>query len=154
MKINTFQAINLATSLALISFFFVDITIDLIEQEGNSIHFYLEVLFVFAMIFLFIFQIREFKVLRGEIASTNEKLLILKKGTTELINSQINLLKFTAAETDIAWLLIKGTSYKDIAKFRNVSERTVNQQVTGIFKKSNARNRHEFITSFIEDLME
>jgi DNA-binding CsgD family transcriptional regulator len=154
MKINTFQAINLATSLALISFFFIDITIDLIEQEGNSIHFYLEVLFVFAMIFLFIFQIREFKVLRGEIASTNEKLLILKKGTTELINSQINLLKFTAAETDIAWLLIKGTSYKDIAKFRNVSERTVNQQVTGIFKKSNARNRHEFITSFIEDLME
>ena len=154
MKINTFQAINLATSLALISFFFIDITIDLIEQEGNSIHFYLEELFVFAMIFLFIFQIREFKVLRGEIASTNEKLLILKKGTTELINSQINLLKFTAAETDIAWLLIKGTSYKDIAKFRNVSERTVNQQVTGIFKKSNARNRHEFITGFIEDLME
>ena len=154
MKINTFQAINLATSLALISFFFIDITIDLIEQEGNSMHFYLEVLFVFAMIFLFIFQIREFKVLRGEIASTNEKLLILKKGTTELINSQINLLKFTAAETDIAWLLIKGTSYKDIAKYRNVSERTVNQQVTSIFKKSNVRNRHEFITSFIEDLME
>ena len=153
MKINTFQAINLATSLALISFFFVDITIDLIEQEGNSIHFYLEVLFVFAMIFLFIFQIREFKVLRGEIASTNEKLLILKKGTTELINSQINLLKFTAAETDIAWLLIKGTSYKEIAKFRNVSERTVNQQVTSIFKKSNVSNRHEFITGFIEDLM-
>ena len=154
MKINTFQAINLATSLSLISFFFIDITIDLIEQKGNSIHFYLEVLFVFAMIFLFIFQIREFNVLRGEIASTKEKLLILKKGTTELINSQINLLKFTTAETDIAWLLIKGTSYKDIAKFRNVSERTVNQQVTSIFKKSNVRNRHEFITSFIEDLME
>ena len=154
MKINTFQAINLATSLSLISFFFIDITIDLIEQEGNSIHFYLEVLFVFAMIFLFIFQIREFNVLRGEIASTKEKLLTLKKGTTELINSQINLLKFTTAETDIAWLLIKGTSYKDIAKFRNVSERTVNQQVTSIFKKSNVRNRHEFITSFIEDLME
>ena len=153
MKINTFQAINLATSLSLISFFFIDITIDLIEQEGNSMHFYLEVLFVFAMIFLFIFQIREFKVLRGEIASTNEKLLILKKGTTELINSQINLLKFTAAETDIAWLLIKGTSYKEIAKFRNVSERTVNQQVTSIFKKSDVSNRHEFITGFIEDLM-
>jgi len=154
MKINTFQAINLSTSLALISFFFFDVIIDLIEHETKTMHFYLEVLFVFAMIFLFIFQIREFKVLRGEIASTNEKLLILKKGTTELINSQINLLKFTAAETDIAWLLIKGTSYKDVAKFRNVSERTVNQQVTGIFKKSNVRNRHEFITSFIEDLME
>ena len=154
MKINTFQAINLSTSLALISFFFFDVIIDLIEHETKTMHFYLEVLFVFAMIFLFIFQIREFKVLRGEIASTNEKLLILKKGTTELINSQINLLKFTAAETDIAWLLIKGTSYKDIAKFRNVSERTVNQQVTSIFKKSNVRNRHEFITSFIEDLME
>ena len=154
MKINTFQAVNLATSLSLISFFFVDIVIDLIEKEGDTIHFYLELLFVFAMIFLFIFQIREFNILRDKVASTNEELLVLKKGTTELINSQINLLKFTAAETDIAWLLIKGTSYKDIAKFRNVSERTVNQQVTGIFKKSNVCNRHEFITSFIEDLME
>ena len=69
MKINTFQAVNLATSLALISFFFVDVATDLIEQEGDTIHFYLELMFVFAMIFLFIFQIREFKVLRGEIAS-------------------------------------------------------------------------------------
>ena len=153
MKINTFQAVNLATSLALISFFFVDVATDLIEQEGDTIHFYLEFLFVFAMIFLFIFQIREFNILRDKVASTNEELLVLKKGTTELINSQINLLKFTAAETDIAWLLIKGTSYKDIAKFRNVSERTVNQQVTSIFKKSNVSNRHEFITGFIEDLM-
>ena len=105
------------------------------------------------MIFLFIFQIREFNILRDKVASTKEELLVLKKGTTELINSQINLLKFTAAETDIAWLLIKGTSYKEIAKFRNVSERTVNQQVTSIFKKSNVSNRHEFITGFIEDLM-
>jgi DNA-binding CsgD family transcriptional regulator len=106
------------------------------------------------MIFLFIFQIREFNILRDKVASTKEELLVLKKGTTELINSQINLLNFTAAETDIAWLLIKGTSYKDIAKFRNVSERTVNQQVTNIFKKTNVSNRHQFITSFIEDLME
>ena len=79
MKINTFQAVNLATSLALISFFFVDVATDLIEQEGDTIHFYLEFLFVFAMIFLFIFQIREFNILRDKVASTNEELLVLKK---------------------------------------------------------------------------
>jgi len=79
MKINTFQAVNLATSLALISFFFVDVATDLIEQEGDTIHFYLELMFVFAMIFLFIFQIREFNILRDKVASTNEELLVLKK---------------------------------------------------------------------------
>ena len=153
MKDNTFKLINLVVSSALIVFFFSDVVIDLSEGEAKSIHFYLEATFVVVMSVLFVFQIREFNTMRNEITSTKEELTNLKKSTTELINSQIDLLDLTKAERDVAWLIIKGTSYKKIAELRGVSERTVNQQVGSIFKKSNVANRHEFVSSFIEDLM-
>ena len=153
MKDNTFKLMNLAVSSALILFFFGDVVIDLIEGEAKTAHFYLETAFVVVMTVLFVFQIREFNAMRNEITSTKKELSNLKKSTTELINSQIDLLGLTNAERDVAWLIIKGTSYKKIAELRGVSERTINQQVGSIFKKSNVANRHEFISSFIEDLM-
>ena len=153
MKDNTFKLINLVVSSALIVFFFSDVVIDLSEGEAKSVHFYLETTFVVVMSVLFVFQIREFNAMRSEITSTKKELSNLKKSTTELINSQIDLLELTKAERDVAWLIIKGTSYKKIAELRGVSERTINQQVGSIFKKSNVANRHEFVSSFIEDLM-
>ena len=153
MKDNTFKLINLVVSSALIVFFFSDVVIDLTEGEAKSVHFYLETTFVVVMSVLFVFQIREFNAMRSEITSTKKELSNLKKSTTELINSQIDLLELTKAERDVAWLIIKGTSYKKIAELRGVSERTINQQVGSIFKKSNVANRHEFVSSFIEDLM-
>ena len=154
MQNKTFRVFNLVTSFLLITFFFGDIIYDLINGEAKTAHFYLESIFVVAMIILFSFQIREFNTMRNEIASTRQELSTLRKGTTKLINSQINLLNLTGAEKDIAWLIIKGVSYKEIARLCNVSERTINRQVGSIFKKSNTSNRHEFISGFIEDLME
>ena len=153
MKQTTFQTTNLAISFALILFFFGDIIYDLVNGEAKTAHFYIESTFVIIMVVFFVFQIREFNTMRNRLSSTKKELYNLKKSTADLINSQINLLKLTNAEKDVAWLIIKGNSYKKIAEFRGVSERTINQQVGSIFKKSNVANRHEFVSSFIEDLM-
>ena len=153
MKQTTFQTTNLAISFALILFFFGDIIYDLVNGEAKTAHFYIESTFVIIMVVFFVFQIREFNTMRNRLSSTKKELYNLKKSTADLINSQINLLKLTNAEKDVAWLIIKGNSYKKIAELRGVSERTINQQVGSIFKKSNVANRHEFVSSFIEDLM-
>lgn len=153
MKETTFQTTNLAISFALILFFFGDIIYDLVNGEAKTAHFYIESTFVIIMVVFFVFQIREFNTMRNRLSSTKKELYNLKKSTADLINSQINLLKLTNAEKDVAWLIIKGNSYKKIAELRGVSERTINQQVGSIFKKSNVANRHEFVSSFIEDLM-
>lgn len=153
MKQTTFQTTNLAISFALILFFFGDIIYDLVNGEAKTAHFYIESTFVIIMVVFFVFQIREFNTMRSRLSSTKKELYNLKKSTADLINSQINLLKLTNAEKDVAWLIIKGNSYKKIAELRGVSERTINQQVGSIFKKSNVANRHEFVSSFIEDLM-
>lgn len=154
MNDNTFKLANIAVSSALILFFFSDVAIDLLEGDAKTIHFYLETMFVVIMATLFVFQVREFNSMQKKIVLAKGELSLLKKGTVDLINSQIDLLNLTNAEREIAWLLIKGISYKKIAELRSVSERTVNQQVGSIFKKSKVANRHEFISGFIEDLMD
>jgi len=70
-----------------------------------------------------------------------------------VINDQFKFWNFTKAETEIAWLILKGFSYPDIANLRSVSEKTINQQAGSIFRKSNVKNRHELVSSFIEDLL-
>jgi hypothetical protein len=126
MNDNTFKLVNIAVSSALILFFSIDVVVDLLEGDAKTIHFYIETFFVVIMTTLFVFHIREFNSMQKNIVLAKGELSLLKKSTVELINSQIDLLKLTNAEREIAWLLIKGVSYKKIAELRSVSERTVN----------------------------
>ena len=57
------------------------------------------------------------------------------------------------SEHEIAWLLLKGFPFAEIATLRGVQERTVRQQATAIYAKSGCKNRSEFVAHFIEDLL-
>jgi DNA-binding CsgD family transcriptional regulator len=57
------------------------------------------------------------------------------------------------SESDIALLLIKGLSMKEISAARGVKEKTIRQQATSIYAKSGYAGRHELVAHFIEDLM-
>ena len=60
----------------------------------------------------------------------------------------------TAAEQEIALLLLKGLKLKDIADARGTSERTVRQQAQAIYRKSGLEGRFELAAYFIEDIIE
>jgi DNA-binding NarL/FixJ family response regulator len=57
------------------------------------------------------------------------------------------------SECEVALLLIKGLSMKEISLAREVKEKTIRQQATGIYAKSGYAGRHELVAHFIEDLM-
>jgi DNA-binding CsgD family transcriptional regulator len=59
----------------------------------------------------------------------------------------------TAAEKEIALLLLKGLRLKDIADARGTSERTVRQQAQAVYKKAGLEGRFELAAYFIEDVM-
>jgi putative tricarboxylic transport membrane protein len=59
----------------------------------------------------------------------------------------------TAAEREIALLLLKGLKLKDIADARGTSERTVRQQAQAIYKKAGLEGRFELAAYFIEDVI-
>lgn len=72
------------------------------------------------------------------------------------VNQHIDaeFLRWSLSETekDIAWLILKGFSFLEIAELRNRSERTVRQQAGAIYAKSGLRSRAELSAYFLEDL--
>lgn len=76
----------------------------------------------------------------------------LLKGLSEKIDSQLEKWKLTKSEKEIALLLLKGLSTKEIASLRQTSESTIKQQCNSIYQKSNLSGRSELSAFFLEDL--
>lgn len=75
------------------------------------------------------------------------------EGLSEQIDSQLNSWELTKAEKDITFLILKGLSNKEIGEVRSTSEKTIRQQVSSVFQKSNLKTRLELSAYFLEDLL-
>jgi len=75
------------------------------------------------------------------------------KGLSESIDAQFSLWNLTRAEKEVALLLLKGFSLRELAEVRGTSERTVRQQASRIYDKAGLRGRAELSAFFLEDLM-
>jgi DNA-binding NarL/FixJ family response regulator len=71
----------------------------------------------------------------------------------QVMHSQFNKWGLSTSEAEVALLLIKGLSMKEIAEVRQVKEKTVRTQSASIYAKSAQAGRHELAAFFIEDLM-
>ena len=74
-------------------------------------------------------------------------------GLGAAIDQQLERWGLSPAEKDIALLLLKGLSHKEIAEIRKVSETTVRQQARGVYRKSGLAGRHDLAAFFLEDLL-
>jgi DNA-binding CsgD family transcriptional regulator len=72
----------------------------------------------------------------------------------EAIQEQFDAWALTPAETDIAGLLLKGVSLRDIALLRRTSDATIRQQAQSIYRKSGLAGRRELAAYFLESLFE
>jgi DNA-binding CsgD family transcriptional regulator len=75
------------------------------------------------------------------------------RGLAAAIDEQLVRWQLTAAEKEVAFLLLKGLSFKEIAGVRGASERTVRQQGLAIYAKSGLAGRAELAAFFLEDLL-
>lgn len=95
----------------------------------------------------------QLKKSQEELAQWTKKNQEILNGFSEAINSQFLKWNLTSAEKEVALLLLKGFSLKEIAEFRKVSERTVRQQSIEVYRKSNLSGRAEFAAFFLDDLI-
>jgi DNA-binding NarL/FixJ family response regulator len=86
------------------------------------------------------------QALSPALASARHELALVLKDQFENWN-------LTQTERQVAMLLLKGLSFKEIASVRSTMEKTVRQQASAIYKKSNVSGRHAFSAWFIEDLL-
>lgn len=70
----------------------------------------------------------------------------------QAIEDQFKLWKLTAAEIDIAGLMLKGASLKEIALARDTSEATIRQQAQSVYRKSGLSGRAELSAYFLDSL--
>lgn len=74
-------------------------------------------------------------------------------GLGRAISAQFSAWNFTEAEREVALLLLKGLSLREIAGVRETSDRTVRQQSLAIYRKAGVTGRAELSAFFLEDLL-
>jgi DNA-binding CsgD family transcriptional regulator len=75
------------------------------------------------------------------------------QGLAVAIDGQLARWSFSEAEREVALLLLKGLSHKEIATIRGTSERTVRGQALGLYRKAGLSGRAELAAFFLEDLL-
>lgn len=93
------------------------------------------------------------EVTRQEAAQFRQEARDLIDGLASAIDRQLEKWGLTPSEKDVALLLLKGLSHKEIGALREVSEATVRQQARALYKKAGLGGRHDLAAFFLEDLL-
>ena len=134
-------------------FFIQDIYIDIVIEGKDFSHVFIESGVFTAILLALALELRHVVQLSSTVSNTQQEVSRLKKHLNDLIHEEFNHWKLTKTEQEIAIMLIKGFSMQEIAEIRNVKEKSVRQQATGIYSKSNLSNRYELTSHFIEDFL-
>ncbi|OFZ31383.1 MAG: hypothetical protein A2622_02005 [Bdellovibrionales bacterium RIFCSPHIGHO2_01_FULL_40_29] len=76
------------------------------------------------------------------------------EGLSKSIDLQLTKWNLSNAEKEVALLLLKGLSLKEIASIRNTTEKTASVQSISIYSKSGLSGRSELAAFFLEDLLQ
>lgn len=157
----------LITSFAFIMGFIVyDLVLDYRNNSPHP-HIAFEFLALTATVFWFVYFVTKFfqeskkyrtsqienEKVRDEAKKWQEKASNLISGLALEADKQMQLWSLTPVEKEIAFLLIKGFSTKEIAELRGNSERTIRQHAQSIYAKANLKGRAELAAFFLEDLL-
>jgi len=74
-------------------------------------------------------------------------------GRSRAIAAQFAEWGLTGTESEIALLMLKGLSHKEIATLRDCSSATVRQHATAVYRKSGLTSRSQLTGFFLEDLL-
>ena len=75
------------------------------------------------------------------------------QGLGAALDRQFERWALSEAEKEVALLLLKGLSHKEIAELRSVTEATARQQARAMYKKAGLSGRAHLAAFFLEDLM-
>ena len=77
----------------------------------------------------------------------------LISGLSAAIDQQLIRWGLSDAEKEVALLLLKGLSHREIADIRRVGEATVRQQAAATYRKAGLSGRRDLAAFFLEDLL-
>jgi DNA-binding CsgD family transcriptional regulator len=75
------------------------------------------------------------------------------EGLSAALDRQFERWGLSPAEKEVALLLLKGLSHKELADVRSITEATARQQARAIYKKAGLSGRSDLAAFFLEDLL-
>jgi DNA-binding CsgD family transcriptional regulator len=134
-------------------FFAYDIIGDLLDDSENIFHILIELVVFLAMSAVLFRELHQVRLLNNEVWEQQIKTARLSGELLAVMRDQFRQWGLSPSESEVALLLIKGLSMREISEARQVKEKTIRQQATSIYSKSGYAGRHELVAHFIEDLM-
>ncbi len=89
---------------------------------------------------------------RASAARWEEQARAAVRAFGDAVDREFDSWKLTSSEREVALLLLKGMSMKEIAEARGTSERTVRQQAATVYAKSGVEGRAELASYFLDAL--
>ena len=97
--------------------------------------------------------IRDIEVARLEGQRWRSEARTLLNGLGDAIEGQFTRWNLTEAEREVALLLLKGLSLREVASVRATSERTIRAHARAIYSKAGLTGRAALSAFFLEDLL-
>jgi DNA-binding CsgD family transcriptional regulator len=93
------------------------------------------------------------QVSRAEAARWRDEAHDLIVGLGAALDQQFERWALSPAEKEVALLLLKGLSHKEIAETRSITEATARQQARAVYRKAGLSGRNDLAAFFLEDLL-
>ena len=144
----------LAALAIAILFFLYDLIVDIvIDEELGTTHFILELIVFLGVTMALILGARDLGRLRKRLDREEKRNKAVSQGLADSIAEQMDEWRMTGSEKDVAWLIIKGYRFAEIAQARGVKENTTRLQATAIYAKAGVSGRAEFVAEIIQSLL-
>lgn len=137
-----------------ILFFLYDLIVDIvIDGEFGTLHFNIELIVFLGVTMALVIGARDLGRLRTRLDREEKRNLVVSQGLADSIDAQMDEWRMTSSEKDVAWLIIKGYRFAEIAEARGVKENTSRLQATAIYAKAGVSGRAEFVAEIIQSLL-
>jgi DNA-binding CsgD family transcriptional regulator len=95
----------------------------------------------------------QLKATEAEAARWRDEAHDLLQGLGAALDRQFERWALSPAEKEVALLLLKGLSHKELAEVRAITEATARQQARAVYKKGGLSGRNDLAAFFLEDLL-
>ncbi len=148
------RILTLAFLAGAILFFVFDIVVDLVYKgESGSWHFYIEVIVFAGVSMALVLGLRDMRKLRRLLIREERRNILFSTALVETIDDQMDEWRLTRSEKDVAWFIIKGYRFTEIAKVRGVKESTSRLQATSLYSKAGVSGRAEFVAEIMQPFL-
>ena len=137
-----------------ILFFVYDLIADwLYEEEYGAVHFTLEFIVFVGVSMAMVLGVRDLRRLRTQLSYEQRRTEVFSTVLAQSINIQMDEWRMTPSEKDVAWYIIKGYRFSEIAEARGVKESTARLQGTSLYAKAGVSGRAEFVAEILQPLL-